>query len=103
MPTVKIRYEVRLNPGNSVNIKCFNDYYYDSGTLKQMHFKSNYGLWFSSRIGNAGEEYYLEVAPDTLLADTVNFSASVFINDTLRDSFSSATKFNTITLKGKIQ
>lgn len=68
-----------------------------------MHFKSQYGFWFSSRIGKTTEEYYLEVSPDTLISDTVNFKASVFINDTLRDSFSSTQKFNSITLKGKIQ
>lgn len=101
---VTVRYDIRIGQGNSVLIQCFNDYYFDNGKqLKTMRYKSNYDYWFSTHNAYVEEGYYLNIKPDTLLGDTINLQASVYVNDTLLEQKISITKFTDITLQGQLK
>ena len=99
-----VNYQVSLNTGNSVNIYCFNDYYYNSGyQLKKINYKSDLNFFSSTRLSKQNDYYYLRVEPDLLLKDTVNITALVTINDSVVNFFQSKTFKEPIVLMGFVK
>lgn len=99
-----IEYQVSINNGNSVNIYCLNDYYYESGfQLKKINYKSDLNYFSSTHLADENEAYYLRVEPDSLIDDTVNISAVITVNDSVVKYFTGKTFTEPIVLWGNIK
>ncbi|MBK8847102.1 MAG: hypothetical protein IPO27_11350 [Bacteroidetes bacterium] len=82
--TVKVTYRVRCAIANKVNIQCYNDYYFDSGSLKTIEFTSEGYSFRSSRFVNTEEPYYIKVDYlDSTQNIEANYLVEVLFDDTM--------------------
>jgi hypothetical protein len=100
-PKRYVTYQVFINSGNSVAIYCANDYYFDSGrNFKKIIYKSDLDYFSSTHLADKNEPYFIKVEPENLIADTVNITTLVSINDSVVNSYSSKTFKESIVLFG---
>jgi len=102
-PKRYVTYQVYIKSGNSVNILCGNDYFFDSGgNLKTITYKADMDYFSSTHLAAKNENYFIQITPNQLIEDTVNIAATVSINDSVVNYKTSKTFKESILLTGTV-
>ena len=96
----KLTYQVDLS--DSVSISYYSDYYYASGTLKEILVTNQKGRnWSAVRFAPEKEKYYIKVKYHDQITDSSNYYVIIYSDDDILDS--ARVKSQEIVLEGEVE